>query len=87
MGSNPGSRGLPGGGNGNPLQYSGLENSMDRRAWKATVHGTTKRWTRLSTCVFLVNIFTNNVNENIEYVIIDDVDYSCKGQGGPIADR
>ena len=29
----------PGVGNGNPLQYSGLENSMDREAWRATVHG------------------------------------------------
>ena len=29
----------PGGGHGNPLQYSCLENSMDRRAWQATVHG------------------------------------------------
>ena len=29
----------PGGGHGNPLQYSCLENSMDRRAWLATVHG------------------------------------------------
>ena len=29
----------PGGGNGNPLQYSCLENSMDQRAWQATVHG------------------------------------------------
>ena len=28
----------PGGGNGNPLQYTGLENSMDRGAWWATVH-------------------------------------------------
>ena len=34
--------------NGNPLQYSCLENSMDRRAWQATVHGVTKSWTRLS---------------------------------------
>ena len=32
-------------GNGNPLQNSCLENSMDRRAWQATVHGVTKRWT------------------------------------------
>ena len=32
----------PGGGNGNPLQYSLLENPMDRRAWWATVHGITK---------------------------------------------
>ena len=29
----------PGGGHGNPLQYSCLENSMDRGAWRATVHG------------------------------------------------
>ena len=31
----------PGGGHGNPLQYSGLENPMDREIWKATVHGVT----------------------------------------------
>ena len=35
-------------GNGNPLQYSCLENPMDRGAWWATVHGVTKIWTRLS---------------------------------------
>ena len=34
-------------GNGNPLQYSGLENSMDRRAWQATVHRITKSQTQL----------------------------------------
>ena len=38
----------PGGGNGNPLQYSHLENPMDRGAWRATVRGVTQRWTRLS---------------------------------------
>ena len=38
----------PGKGNGYPLQYSGLENSMDRGARQATVHGVTKSWTRLS---------------------------------------
>ena len=38
-GSNPGSGRSPGGGNGNPLQYSCLENPMDRGAWWATVHG------------------------------------------------
>ena len=32
-------------GNGYPLQYSGLENSMDRGTWQATVHGVTKSWT------------------------------------------
>ena len=35
-------------GNGNPLQYSCLENSMDRGAWKAIVHGVTKSWIQLS---------------------------------------
>ena len=44
----PGSGRSPGGGHGNPLQYSCLEHSMDRGAWWATVHGVTKRWTRLS---------------------------------------
>ena len=34
-----------GGGNGNPLQYSCLENPMDRGAWQATVHGVPKSWT------------------------------------------
>ena len=38
----------PGGGNGSPLQYSCLENSMDRGAWWVTVHGVTKSCTRLS---------------------------------------
>ena len=38
----------PGEGNGYPLQYSYLENSMDRGAWQAIVHGVTKSWTRLS---------------------------------------
>jgi len=45
MGSVPGVGRSPGGGNGNPLQYSFLENHMDRRAWWATVHGVTKSWT------------------------------------------
>ena len=39
MGSIPGLGGSPGRGNGNPLQYSCLENSMGRGAWWATVHG------------------------------------------------
>ena len=38
----PASRKFPGGRNGNPPQYSCLENPMDRRAWRATVHGVTK---------------------------------------------
>ena len=38
----------PGEGNGNPLQYSCLENFMDRGAWWAIFYGVTKSWTRLS---------------------------------------
>ena len=45
MGSIPGSGRSPGGGHGNPLQYSFLENSMDRGAWWATAHGVAKSWT------------------------------------------
>ena len=42
LGSVPGLGRSPGEGNGNPLQYSCLENPMDRGAWRATVHGITK---------------------------------------------
>ena len=41
----PGSGRSPGGRHGNPIQYSCLENSIDRRAWQATVHGVTKSQT------------------------------------------
>ena len=47
-GSIPGSGRYPGEGNGNSLQYSCLENPMDRGAWLATVHGITKSRIRLS---------------------------------------
>ena len=47
-GSIPGSGRSPGGGKGNPLQYSSLKNSIDRRAWWPTVHGVTKSQTGLS---------------------------------------
>ena len=38
----------PAGGNGNPLQYSCLENPMDKGAWQATVNRVEKSWTQLS---------------------------------------
>ena len=47
-GSNPGSGRSPGGGNGNPLQYSYLGNPMDRGANWAAVHEVIRSWTRLS---------------------------------------
>ena len=48
MGLILGSGKSPGGGSGNPLQYSCLENSMYRGTWWATVHGVSKSRTRLS---------------------------------------
>ena len=47
-GSIPGSGRSSGEGNGNPLQYSWLENPMDGEGWQATFHGVTKSQTRLS---------------------------------------
>ena len=48
---------ISGGGSGNPLQYSFLENSMDRGAWQATVQGITKTWTQLKRLSFSTTIF------------------------------
>ena len=46
-GSNPGSGRSPGGGHSSPLQYSSLDNPMDRGTWWATAHGVTKSQTQL----------------------------------------
>ena len=48
----PGSGRFPEEGNGNPLQYSYLENPTDRGAWRAAVHEVAKSWTRLSNCAY-----------------------------------
>ena len=48
VGSIPGLGKSPGGGHGNPLQYSCLENPMDRGAWWAPLHGVAKSQTQLS---------------------------------------
>jgi len=48
MGSVPRSGRSLGEGNGKPLQYSCLENPMDKGAWQAAVHGVAKSWTQLS---------------------------------------
>ena len=45
MSSIPRSERCPGEGNGNTLQYACLENSMDRGAWEAIVHGVAQSWT------------------------------------------
>ena len=44
----PGSERFPGEGNGNPLQYSCMENSMDKGTWWVRVHGISKSWTQLN---------------------------------------
>ena len=63
LGSIPGSGRSPGEGNGNPLQYSCLENSMDGGAWWTTVHGVAKSRTRLSNFTSTVDICTHNINK------------------------
>ena len=45
LGLIPGLGRSPGGGNGNPLQYSRMGNPMDRGAWQGTVHSVAKNWT------------------------------------------
>ena len=52
----PGLGTSPGGGHGNPLQYSCLENPLDRGAWWATVHGVAKSRTRLSDFTFTFSL-------------------------------
>ena len=52
VGLTPGSGRSPRGGNGNPLQYSFWNNSMDRGTWQAAIHGVTNSWTPLSTHTF-----------------------------------
>ena len=56
LGSIPGLGRSPGGGHGNTLQYSCLENSMDRGAWRAAVHGVTQSQTLMSGFHFHFNI-------------------------------
>ena len=55
LGSIPGLGRSPGEGNGYPLQYSGLEDSMDRGAWQATVHGVARSRTQRVTLTFTLH--------------------------------
>ena len=54
VGSIPGIGRSPRKGNGNPLQYSCLENPMDKEVWWVTFHGVAKSWTRLSDFLFFL---------------------------------
>ena len=62
--------------NGNPIQHSCLENSMNSGAWHATVQGVTKNWTQLFLCVLkfanFINLFKNQV---FCFVLIDFLYY------------
>ena len=75
-GSIPGSGRSPGVGNGNPFQYVSLENSMDREAWWATVHGAAESQTQLSTTV-VPDISSSN-HRSSRWVILS---LSRKGHG------
>ena len=61
LGSIPGLGRSPGEGNGNPLQYSCLENPMDQGVSWATVHGVAKRWTRLSDFTQVITVLTTTI--------------------------
>ena len=64
LGSIPWSGRSAGEGNGNPLQYFCLENSMNGGACQATVHGVTKSWTRLSDFTFTFSIAEASLRKN-----------------------
>ena len=59
---------IPGGENDNPLQYSCEENSMDRGAWWATVHGVSKSGTRLSDSACMPTMLDGQCSKNFSYV-------------------
>ena len=71
-GSIPGSGRSPEGGHGNPLQYSCLENPMDRGAWWTIVHGVTKSWTLLKWLSMMHTLFSEmfNVADLIHFYFI-----------------
>ena len=63
----PRSRRSPGGGNGSPLQYSCLENPMDRIAWQATVHRVAKSQTQLK---LLARVHASDTYSDILYSVL-----------------
>ena len=78
VGSNPGWGRFPGGENGNPLQYSCLENPLDRGAWWVIVYGVTNHQTWLSTgWVPLLMVFCI-AKPNKTNLICDSLDYKCR---------
>ena len=89
-GSIPGLGRYPGVGNGNPLQYSCLANSMDREAWRATVHGVAKSWTLLEHrgIIFLYLLFLcfySYLQTDLAFSMIGDPFPSLLNSPGPQA--
>ena len=69
-------------GPGNPLQYSCLENSMDRGAWQATDHGVAKSWTQLSmsmvTIADVLSLCLESHRDQLKYcILINDTSPLC----------
>ena len=83
----PGSERSPGGGHGNPFQYSCLENSMDRGAWWATVHCVIKNWTwlkQLSThvhTIFLYSTSRSHMQSRNSDTNVESKHMNVKGEG------
>ena len=73
LGSVSGSGRSSGEGNGNLLQYSCLENPMDKKAWWATVHGVAKSRTQLSDFTYLLTYLLRPVNSNQN--LLDQLSY------------
>ena len=67
VGSIPELRRSPGGGHSNPLQYSCLENPLDRGTWWDTAHGVAKNWTRLKQLItqYIASIHTRHTDEKM----------------------
>jgi len=79
LGSIPESGRSPGEGNGNPLQYSCLENPMDGGAWWATVHGVAKSRTQLSD---LTSLLTSLLRSECGAMVAADVSGKWNRMGG-----
>ena len=69
----PGSGRSPGEGNSNPLQYSGLENSVDTGAWQATVHRVAKSQTQLSNVHTHIHTHTHTHEEVYYEELADEI--------------
>ena len=83
----PGSGRAPGGGHGNPLQYSGLENAIDRGACRATVYSVAKSQTRLKATQ---HAHTHKIKTMLNILLILRGDSEgavgyCAARGGPYA--